>query len=176
MTIKEIQALGISRSTISNWENEDNEKHPLYVLLRNLSSSQAQELLKKHPTHRLSQLLNKNTSLEQRFSYEEIVNTFKKSNYLNLSKREKIIINRFFQECDYSDYKTLQDVYKIPRGNVKKLYVSSHELRTLRGVAKTWDRSFRLSHIEQRVIGKRNDSRLFPELFDVLKEKGIKRV
>ena len=154
MTLKEIQALGISRSTLSNWAKEENEKHALYKLLLNLPSSEAAALLKKQPTHRLSQLLNKNTADKYKFSYQEIVAAFKHSNYSELSVREKIIVERFFKECEYDDYKSLQVAYNIPRGNVKKLYISSQNLRSLTGVAKIWDRAFRLPHLQSGIKAK----------------------
>jgi hypothetical protein len=75
---------------------------------------------------RLRQILNRNTFHdEDKFNRLEIIVAFKQREYGSLNRREKIIINRFFKECDIEDARDLIIRIGIAKLNIKMLFKTS---------------------------------------------------
>jgi len=77
------------------------------------------------------------------FTYEDIQIAFLKDNYSNATPKEKIIYSKFFKECDVDDLESLIKNFELSKQTIKKLYTTLPE-RQLTGVAKIWDKRFRL--------------------------------
>jgi hypothetical protein len=150
MTEEDIAELGVPYTTLQDWKKPSNKRHPLYRLLTNLDRDEAEKLLNKGSVHRLQHVLNRNISKELKYSYKEIQGAFENTHYEQLNKRQQNVIDLFFKECDTDDVKSLNDFFKIPRGNLKKLYSEAISLRKIEGVAKVWDRKFRLKKLPKK--------------------------
>lgn len=151
MTKHEISILlDLPITTLDRWSNEDDRKNKLFKLLENINKDEAKKIITKKPTHRIFHILNRNITLQNKYSFDEIRKAFLNNDYTKSTLREKIIYSKFFKECDTDDLISFEKVFKVSRRNIKIIYSQIPE-RKFKGVAKIWDRRFRLKHIEVTV-------------------------
>ena len=146
MTKNEItEVFEIPLTTLYDWEKEGHSKNKLYTLLSHLNKEVAHSTVhKQEETHRIFHILNKNIAKEYRYTKEEIKQAFSKNDYSLATQREKIIYSRFFKECDAEDLISLEKTFKVSKRDIKLLYKDIPE-RAFSGVAKVWDKRFRIS-------------------------------
>ncbi len=133
-------------TTLNEWEKEKSRKHSLYTFLRSLDEKNVRKQLVKVETHRIFHILNRNISKDQQYTHDEIKQAFSKTDYASTTPREQIIYAKFFKECDIDDLESFSALFNVSKRNIKKLYEQIPE-RSLKGVAKAWDRRFRLKHL-----------------------------
>ena len=145
MTKSEISnILDIPLTTLYDWEKEDHPRNKLYRYLSNTSKSVATKILNKRSTHRILHILNRNIADNYKYTIEEVKKAFSKDEYSLATQREKIIYSKFFKECDEEDLNDLVENLNVSKRDIKRIYKDMPE-RALPGVAKVWDRRFRLS-------------------------------
>ncbi len=147
MTKKEItEVFDIPLSTLYDWEKEGHSKNKLYKLLSHLNKKMIHATIDKpEETHRIFHILNKNIAKEYKYTKEEIQKAFLKKDYSLATQREKIIYSRFFKECDVEDLLSLEKTFHVSKRNIKRIYKDLPE-RAFPGVAKVWDKRFRIPH------------------------------
>ncbi len=84
--------------------------------------------------------------VQKNYTYEDIQRAFFKDDYSKATQKERTIYAKFFKECDVNDFETLILHFGLSKQTIKKLYVTLPE-RQIYGVAKVWDRRFRLKSI-----------------------------
>ena len=132
-------------ATLNEWQKVSSKKHKLYSFLIKSNEVLINKVINTHQTHRLFHILNRNISKKEHYSYDEIQNAFLKDDYNKASNKEQIIYSKFFKECDVDDLESLCECFEVSKQNIKKIYISS-PYRRLKGVAKVWDKRFRLKH------------------------------
>ncbi|PHR58992.1 MAG: hypothetical protein COA44_02255 [Arcobacter sp.] len=142
--------LNIPSSTLKDWSNINHPRHDLFQLLTKLSSDEIKDIqtrpdyIKKsrtHNYHRLLHIINRNTNTN--FTLNDIVHAFNATACTQKSDEEKLIIERFFKECDKDDYKKLIAIKGIEKDNLKSIYKDSIAARSLyRG---QWDKIFNIT-------------------------------
>jgi len=148
MTNKQISEIyEIPLSTVHEWSKPTHNKHKVYLHLQNSSP------YIPHKNHRLLHILNRNILNTQKYTIEEIETTLnsKTSNFAN--QRQKIIVSKFFKECDVEDLEKLIKEHGVSIKRVKKIYEESPE-RKLLGVQKVWNKRFRLKAIKTERVKK----------------------
>jgi hypothetical protein len=135
-------------STLNEWQKTTSTKNKLYTFLLKSDSKDISNITNSHKTHRLFHILNRNIDKNKHYSYDEIQTAFTKNNYDEATSREQLIYSKFFKECESEELDSLSVVFGINKRNIKKLYVNAPE-RLLGGVAKIWDKRFRLKHISK---------------------------
>jgi len=130
--------LNIPASTLKDWSKLEHPRHDLFQLLTKLSNDEIKDIqarpnyIKKTRTikyHRLLHIINRNTSAN--FSLNDIIRAFNDTAYISKKNEEKIIIERFFKECDETDYKDLVAINGIKKNNLKNIYNNSVAARSL---------------------------------------------
>lgn len=146
MTKSEISdTLDIPLTTLYDWEKEGHPKNKLYRHLSNTNKSVAKSTIqKKKDTHRILHILNRNITDKHKYTREEIKIAFTKKDYSLATQREKVIYSRFFKECDKEDLRDLVKIFHVSTRDIKLLYTDIPE-RAFPGVAKVWDRRFRIN-------------------------------
>ena len=69
-----------------------------------------------------------------------------KKDYYEASSREQTIYAKFFKELEPNELDEFIITFNVSKRNIKSIYLSS-PFRTLKGIAKIWDRRFRLKSI-----------------------------
>ncbi|MGB7402648.1 MAG: hypothetical protein WA916_08705 [Arcobacter sp.] len=147
MTQKEISKyLDIPLTTLNDWKKEDSNRYKLYQLLINLDTGHVENLSIKKTNHRIFHILNRNIDNSLKFSYNEIKEAFSKNNYYKATKREQTIYSKFFKELNENELDEFVQTFDVSKRNIKSIYISS-PFRSLKGVAKIWDRRFRVKHL-----------------------------
>ncbi len=137
-------------STLNEWQKISSKKHKLYSFLIKSDKQYIDKVSNTHKTHRLFHILNRNIDKQQQYSYSEIKNAFLKEDYTIATQREQLIYSKFFKECDSDDLDSLSSCFEVSKRNIKKLY-STSPIRKLKGVAKIWDKRFRLKHFDVHI-------------------------
>lgn len=178
MTKSEISdTLDIPLTTLYDWEKEEHSKYKLYTLLSNLDKKAANKIINKtKDTHRILHILNRNTSDKYKYTKEEIKKAFTKKDYKLATQREKIIYSRFFKECDEEDLRDLVETFHVSKRDIKLVYTDIPE-RAFPGVAKVWDRRFRINDKVNKVanvnISKKTDRTDFAKKYLNKKNESI---
>lgn len=147
MTQKQISKyLDIPITTLNDWKKETSNRYKLYQLLINLDSDNVQNITNKKTNHRFFHILNRNINNTLKFTYEEIKEAFSKNDYSKSTKREQIIYSKFFKELSENELDEFIKTFDVSKRNIKSIYTSS-PFRRLKGVAKVWDKRFRLKHL-----------------------------
>lgn len=145
MTKSEISnILDIPLTTLYDWEKEDHLRNKLYRYLSNTTKSVAVKTLNKKSTHRILHILNRNITDKHKYTIDEVKKAFSKQEYSLATSREKIIYSKFFKESDEEDLNDLVENLNVSKRDIKRIYKDIPE-RAFSGVAKVWDRRFRLS-------------------------------
>jgi len=157
VTKKEISKLfDIPLSTLNDWDKETNRKHKLFQFISSIDIKDIGQFSKINKSHRLLHILNRNIDKKEYFTYEEIKNAFRHTDYQEANQREKIIYSKFFKECDVDDLEDLEKVFHISKRDVKSIYKQIPE-RAFIGVAEVWDKRFRLKALKSKVIQPSNN-------------------
>ncbi len=136
--------------TLNEWQKPSSRKHKLYSFLLKSDKQYIDKVANTRQTHRLFHILNRNIDKQQQYSYDEIQSAFLKEDYNIATQREQLIYSKFFKECDSTDLDSLSSCFEISKRNIKKIY-SSSPIRKLKGVAKIWDKRFRLKHFDTNI-------------------------
>lgn len=136
--------------TLNEWQKPNSRKHKLYSFLIKSDKQYVNKIANTHKTHRLFHILNRNIDKQLQYTYNEIQSAFLKEDYNIATQREQLIYSKFFKECDSEDLESLSSCFEVSKRNIKKIYSSSPE-RKLKGVAKVWDKRFRLKHNDSNV-------------------------
>lgn len=134
-------------TTLNEWQKPSSRKHKLYSFLIQLDKESINTTTKKNK-HRFFHILNRNIEDKYHYSYEEIKEAFSKSKYDDTLDRAKLIYAKFFKEFESDDLEHFCEYFQVNKRNVKQIYASS-PYRKLKGVAKVWDKRFRLKHISE---------------------------
>ena len=146
--------LDIPFTTLNDWKKEDSNRNKLYQLLINLDEKEVQSKLSKKTNHRFFHILNRNINNYSKFTIDDIVEAFNKKDYNEATLREQSIYSKFFKELEPNELDEFIKTFNVSKRNIKSLYISS-PFRTLIGVAKAWDRRFRLKHIDLNIENKK---------------------
>lgn len=139
--------LDIPFTTLNDWKKEDSNRNKLYQLLLSLDEDEVKNKLSKKTNHRFFHILNRNIDNYSKFTSTDIKKAFDKKDYHEATLREQSIYAKFFKELEPEELDELTKTFNISKRNIKSIYTSS-PFRNLKGVAKTWDKRFRLKHIE----------------------------
>jgi len=146
--------LEIPFATLNDWKKEDSNRNKLYQLLINLDEKEVQNKLNKKTNHRFFHILNRNIDKTSKFTSDEIREAFNKKDYHEATLREQSIYAKFFKELEPNELDEFIKTFNVSKRNIKSLYISS-PFRSIKGVAKTWDRRFRLKHIDSSIENKK---------------------
>ena len=161
--------LKIPLSTLNDWDNATHSKNTLFKFIIATDLKEVENKLNINHSHRLFHILNRNSTKED-YTYDDIQTAFLKDNYSYATQNEKIIYAKFFKECDVDDLDSLIVTFGLSKQTIKKLYTTLPE-RQLIGVAKVWDRRFRLKSITSN---KYDIVKSIPtSLVSILSKKGI---
>ena len=95
--------------------------------------------------HRLQHIVNRNSNVK--FSLPEIIGIFSSGDYENKNINEKIVVEKFFKECDAEDYEKLLLFDEITAENIKTIYLASLASRSL--YRNEWDNLLKLDESEK---------------------------
>ena len=164
--------LEIPLTTLNDWKKEDSNRNKLYQLLINLDEKDVQHKLNKKTNHRFFHILNRNINNTLKFTFLEIKKAFSNKNYHEATIREQSIYSKFFKELESNELDEFIKTFNVSKRNIKSIYLSS-PFRTLTGVAKTWDKRFRLKHLDL----KSNEEKTVPSaLKNILNRKELSNV
>jgi len=138
--------LDIPFATLNDWKQEDSNRNKLYELLSNLEIDLVEKILNKKENHRFFHILNRNIE-DEKFTYEDIKKAFFKQNYHDGNIKEQTIYSKFFKEIEIDELEDFISTFTLSKRNIKNIYITS-PFRTIDGVAKKWDKRFRLKHLE----------------------------
>ena len=147
--------LNIPFTTLNDWKKEDSNRNKLYQLLINLDEKEVQSKLSKKTNHRFFHILNRNIDKTSKFTENDIREAFNRKDYHESTLKEQSIYSKFFKELEPNELDEFIKTFNVSKRNIKSLYISS-PFRTLKGVAKTWDRRFRLKHIDSNIENKKS--------------------
>ena len=147
MTQVEIsKTLDIPFATLNDWKQTNSNRNKLYELLINLDKSLVDDIFDKKNNHRFFHILNRNID-DVKFTYDDIRKAFLKKDYHEATLKEQTIFSKFFKELDIDELEDFVKVFNLSKRNIKNIYISS-PFRSIVGVAKKWDKRFRLKHIQ----------------------------
>lgn len=147
--------LDIPLTTLHDWKKEDSSRKKLYQLLINLEEQEVVSKLKKKTNHRFFHILNRNVNDNSKSSFDEIKNAFGKKDYHSATIKEQTIYAKFFREIEVDELENFTKVFNISKRDIKSIYITS-PFRNISGVAKNWDRRFRLKHFDIDVEDKKS--------------------
>ena len=136
--------------TLNEWQKPNSRKHKLYSFLIKSDKQYINSVSNNHLNHRIFHILNRNIDKIEQYSYNEIQSAFLKDDYNCATQREQLIYSKFFKECESEDLESLSNCFEVSKRNIKKIYSSSPE-RKLKGIAKVWDKRFRLKHYDTTI-------------------------
>ncbi|MDZ7820060.1 MAG: hypothetical protein U5K55_16280 [Aliarcobacter sp.] len=114
-------------------------------MLVNLDINLVENTLNKKNNHRFFHILNRNID-DEKFIYEDIKKAFSKKDYHNANIKEQTIYSKFFKEIHPNELDDFIKTFCVSKRDIKAIYISS-PFRKIDGVAKKWDKRFRLVHI-----------------------------
>lgn len=164
--------LDIPFATLNDWKKEDSNRNKLYQLLINLDEKEVQNITNKKTTHRFFHILNRNIDISSNFISTDIRKAFKNKDYHNATIKEQSIYAKFFKELEPDELDEFIKTFNVSKRDIKSIYISS-PFRSLKGVAKTWDKRFRLKHIDSN----KEDKKVIPTaLQNILNRKNSNHV
>ncbi len=164
--------LDIPFTTLNDWKKENSNRHKLYQLLINLDEKEMLNKLGKKTTHRFFHILNRNIDVSLKFTLEDIINAFNKTDYHDSTLKEQSIYAKFFKELEPEELDEFIKTFNVSKRDIKRIYISS-PFRSLKGIAKTWDRRFRLKHLDFKLDNKKT----IPQaLQNILRRKKLSNV
>ena len=110
-----------------------------------------QDTVRDHmkPTyHRLQHIVNRNSSLQR--TWPQILAAFDETPYEQKSGADKVVISKFFKECDAKDFEALLQFDEIRPENIKAIYLASPHSRSL--YRKQWDELLQLDPSERHQL------------------------
>jgi len=150
MTKSEINnILEIPISTLNDWDKSNHSKNKLYKFLVNSTKEDAIKQTSRNQYHRIYHILNRNIDSKYNYGFDDIVSAFTKTNYTQATQRDKKVYSSFFKECDIDDLASLEVVFNVSKRTIKQLYITLPQ-RNINGVAKVWDRKFRLKRLPKQ--------------------------
>jgi len=164
--------LDIPFATLNDWKKEDSNRNRLYQLLINLDEKEVQNKLNKKTTHRFFHILNRNIDNSSKFTANDIRKAFNKKDYHKATIQEQTIYAKFFKELEIEELDEFIRTFNVSKRNIKNIYISS-PFRNLAGVAKIWDKRFRLKHLESN---NQNKKTLPIALQNILNKKELSHV
>ena len=164
--------LDIPFTTLNDWKKEGSNRNKLYQLLINLEEKEVQNKLNKKIKHRFFHILNRNIDKTLKFTSSDIKKAFDRKYYHEATFREQSIYAKFFKELEANELDEFIKTFNVSKRNIKSLYLSS-PFRTLKGIAKTWDKRFRLKHIDSNIETKKT---IPLALQNILNRKNLTRV
>lgn len=147
--------LDIPLTTLHDWKQEDSNRNKLYQLLINLDENYVLPKLNKKVNHRFFHILNRNVDDNSKSSFNEIKKAFSQKDYHVGTIKEQTIYSKFFRELEVEELEDFLKTFNVSKRNVKSIYISS-PFRSLKGVAKNWDKRFRLKHLNMLTEHKKN--------------------
>ncbi len=142
--------LGIPLATLNDWKKEESNRHKLYQLLTHLDDKNVQDITNKRTSHRFFHILNRNIENDSKFTYSSIRKAFKNKDYHDATIKEQSIYAKFFKELESNELDEFVKTFNVSKRDIKCIYISS-PFRSLNGVAKTWDKRFRLKHLDSNI-------------------------
>lgn len=139
--------LDIPFTTLNDWKQENSNRNKLYKLLSNLEKELVEKILNKKENHRFFHILNRNIA-DKKFNYDDIKDAFSKKDYHEGTIREQIVYSKFFKELEVDELEEFISVFSLSKRNIKDVYKTS-PFRIIEGIAKKWDKRFRLKHLIQ---------------------------
>lgn len=149
--------LDIPFTTLNDWKKETSNRNKLYQLLINLDEKEVQNKLSEKTTHRFFHILNRNIDVKEKFTSKDIINAFNKTDYHDSTLKEQSIYSKFFKELEPEELDEFIKTFNVSKRDIKSIYVSS-PFRSLKGIAKTWDKRFRLKHLDFKLDNKKTIS------------------
>ncbi len=146
--------LDIPFTTLNDWKKEDSNRNKLYQLLINLDEKEVQSKLTKKTNHRFFHILNRNINNYSKFTADDIREAFDKKDYHEATLREQSIYAKFFKELEANELDEFIKTFNVSKRDIKSIYASS-PFRSLKGVAKIWDRRFRLKNLDSKLENKK---------------------
>jgi hydroxymethylpyrimidine pyrophosphatase-like HAD family hydrolase len=160
--------LDIPFATLNDWKQEDSNRNKLYELLSNLDIKFVEKILNKKENHRFFHILNRNID-DEKFTYNDIKKAFFKNDYHEGTIKEQTIYSKFFKELEVNELEDFIKTFTISKRNIKNIYISS-PFRAIEGIAKKWDKRFRLKHIQSNI----NTNKSIPSVLqNILNKKNL---
>ncbi|MFY9074981.1 hypothetical protein OZZ08_08420 [Malaciobacter mytili] len=138
--------LDIPLTTLNDWKKEDSNRNKLYQLLISLDESDIAQELNKKLNHRFFNILNRNVDDNSKSSFDEIRKAFSRKDYHEGTIKEQAMYSKFFKELEVGELEDFVKTFNVSKRDIKSIYISS-PFRSLSGVAKKWDKRFRLKHL-----------------------------
>jgi hypothetical protein len=138
--------LDVPLSTLNDWKKSDSNRHTLYKFIIASDKNEVVSKLNNKKSHRIFHILNRNINATFNYTFNDIEKAFSKNNYNKATNRECIIYSKFFKECDVNDLASLISIFGVSIRTIKQLYLTLPE-RKIIGVAKVWDKRFRVKHL-----------------------------
>ncbi|XOB63772.1 hypothetical protein ACMC56_08135 [Campylobacterota bacterium DY0563] len=155
MTQKQISKyLDIPITTLNDWKKENSNRNKLYQLLINIDEKEVEKLCHKKTNHRFFHILNRNIDEDSKFTQSDIKKAFFKKDYHEATIKEQTIYSKFFKELEVGELEEFTKAFNVSKRDIKSIYISS-PFRNLKGVAKAWDKRFRLKHIDLNIDSKK---------------------
>lgn len=146
--------LEIPLTTLNDWKKDDSNRNKLYQLLINLDEKEVENITNKKVTHRFFHILNRNINNNSRFTFSDIKKAFNKKDYHKATITEQSIYSKFFKELEPNELDEFEKTFNVSKRDIKKIYISS-PFRTIKGIAKIWDKRFRLNYLEVNIDNKK---------------------
>ena len=163
--------LDIPFATLNDWKQENSKRNILYEFLINLDIEFVENILNKKNNHRFFHILNRNTS-NDKFSYEDIKKAFQKNDYHLASIKEQIIYSKFFKEIEIDELEDFIKTFNVSKRVIKAIYISS-PFRNIEGIAKKWNKRFRLANLN---ISIESTNKIPTALQNILNKKNLTNV
>lgn len=142
--------LEIPLTTLNDWKKEDSNRNKLYQLLINLDEKEVENITNKKVTHRFFHILNRNINNNSRFTFSDIKKAFNKKDYHKATITEQSIYSKFFKELEANELDEFEKTFNVSKRDIKKIYISS-PFRTIKAIAKIWDKRFRLNSLDVNI-------------------------
>ncbi len=146
--------LDIPLTTLNDWKKEDSNRYKLYQLLINLDEKDIKNITNKKTNHRFFHILNRNIDNYSKFTKDDVQKAFSRKDYHEATIKEQSIYSKFFKELEPNELEEFVKTFNVSKRDIKSIYISS-PFRNLSGIAKTWDRRFRLKHINSNTEHKK---------------------
>lgn len=147
--------LDIPLTTLHDWKKEDSSRNKLYQILINLDEKEVLSTLNKKTNHRFFHILNRNVDNNSKSSFNEIKKAFSRRDYHQGTIKEQTIYAKFFKELEVDELEDFIKTFNVSKRDIKCIY-STSPFRNLSGVAKSWDRRFRLKYLNNDTEYKMN--------------------
>ncbi len=158
-------------TTLNDWKKDNSNRNKLYQLLINLDKNLVENILNKQNNHRFFHILNRNIDSEK-ITYQDIKKAFSKKDYHAGTIKEQTIYSKFYKEIELDELDDFVKTFCVSKRDIKAIYISS-PFRNINGVAKKWDKRFRLSHIDSNL---ERESKIPTALQNILNKKNLTNV